>query len=444
MKVGRNDPCPCGSGKKHKNCCLGKGETAAASAPPTGSAAAALDWLHRFHRPALTAAVDHFFDGFEDEELDRIRLLPRGLIEMVEINSTEWLVAEGEIEVRGQTMRVADLVLGPGGPLLRAEDRRWIEGLATHPLRLYEVKDVLPGEGVELRALHPAGKETIFVRERTASRSLVRWDVFGARLVPVADGWVMSGAIYPLDRLQLPTLVTRRRKDRDLPESSLIIEAWLERLIEKRELPKLVDAGTQEPILFVTDHYRVRDWPALEKALRREKDVEGNREESWVWLEPGRKGEPRRVRVALNVGAGDRLELFARTLARADEGKAWFAQIAGDAVAFRSREISDPWAVAEHGDARPRKAQASSEVPMPTELVQQILEDFYRDWADEPIPALRDKTPREAIKTPAGKKKVVSLLKLYEQGEARKAREESREPASFQFLWDELGLPPAR
>ncbi len=23
-KVGRNDPCPCGSGKKHKKCCLAK------------------------------------------------------------------------------------------------------------------------------------------------------------------------------------------------------------------------------------------------------------------------------------------------------------------------------------------------------------------------------------------------------------------------------------
>ncbi len=24
MKIGRNDPCPCGSGKKYKNCCLRK------------------------------------------------------------------------------------------------------------------------------------------------------------------------------------------------------------------------------------------------------------------------------------------------------------------------------------------------------------------------------------------------------------------------------------
>ena len=27
-QVGRNDPCPCGSGKKYKNCCLGKGSLA--------------------------------------------------------------------------------------------------------------------------------------------------------------------------------------------------------------------------------------------------------------------------------------------------------------------------------------------------------------------------------------------------------------------------------
>jgi len=29
-KVGRNDPCPCGSGKKYKRCCLPKEEEARA------------------------------------------------------------------------------------------------------------------------------------------------------------------------------------------------------------------------------------------------------------------------------------------------------------------------------------------------------------------------------------------------------------------------------
>src|SRR3989442_775394 len=35
MKPGRNDPCPCGSGKKYKKCCLGK----AAQSPATKAVA---------------------------------------------------------------------------------------------------------------------------------------------------------------------------------------------------------------------------------------------------------------------------------------------------------------------------------------------------------------------------------------------------------------------
>ena len=31
MKAGRNDPCPCGSGKKYKKCCLGKNREASAT-----------------------------------------------------------------------------------------------------------------------------------------------------------------------------------------------------------------------------------------------------------------------------------------------------------------------------------------------------------------------------------------------------------------------------
>ncbi len=26
MQIGRNDPCPCGSGEKYKNCCVTKGD----------------------------------------------------------------------------------------------------------------------------------------------------------------------------------------------------------------------------------------------------------------------------------------------------------------------------------------------------------------------------------------------------------------------------------
>ena len=64
----------------------------------------------------------------------------------------------------------------------------------------------------------------------------------------------------------------------------------------------------------------------------------------------------------------------------------------------------------------------------------------YDNWADEPIPALRNKTPREAIRSKEGKRDVIELLKSYEKGEARQAKMEQRSPVSFEFLWNDLGL----
>jgi hypothetical protein len=45
-KIGRNDRCPCGSGKKYKQCCLAKGEVAE---PRTLAAAQAADHLPHHH-----------------------------------------------------------------------------------------------------------------------------------------------------------------------------------------------------------------------------------------------------------------------------------------------------------------------------------------------------------------------------------------------------------
>jgi hypothetical protein len=39
-KIGRNDPCPCGSGQKYKKCCAAKDEAARAAAELTAQAAA--------------------------------------------------------------------------------------------------------------------------------------------------------------------------------------------------------------------------------------------------------------------------------------------------------------------------------------------------------------------------------------------------------------------
>lgn len=64
---GRNDPCPCGSGKKYKKCCLGTEPTAPAPAPERSA------WEHLpFAERAKIAAEVQRLDDLSNGALDAI------------------------------------------------------------------------------------------------------------------------------------------------------------------------------------------------------------------------------------------------------------------------------------------------------------------------------------------------------------------------------------
>ena len=101
-KAGRNDPCPCGSGKKHKKCCLAQEETAAlevhTKAQAEREARAAADRLRdrqiRAEMLARWAADDTSADG---DPLDAasnavIDLIEAGKLEAAEAAARDLLV----------------------------------------------------------------------------------------------------------------------------------------------------------------------------------------------------------------------------------------------------------------------------------------------------------------------------------------------------------------
>lgn len=440
MKVGRNDPCPCGSGKKHKNCCLARAECRSMS--PGDELLAAVAWLQHHHRQGFDRALGDFYDGVlldDEDRSDRFLQLPEELQDMATINATEWLLAESEMEIRGERRRAADLILGPGGPPLAVEARQWLQLLAGHPMGVYEVQEAVPGEGLWVKDVATSRSRRLWVAERSASQSLNRWDILGARLVPVGEEWQLSGAAYPIPRDELPGLkadlrAAKRAGDRP---SAPIITCWLRSITTPPPpLPRLVDAGSGEPLLLVTDHYDVTDWEELVAALARQPDVEGDRENGWGWLEEVEGQAFRRSKLALNPGKANRLEVFARTLRRAEEGSVWLRQVAGQTLTYRTREIADPIATLQQRPPGGEKPAPPATIPLPPEIHREV----YRRWPEQPIPALGGLTPREAIRTRAGRLQVVELLKEYEQLEERSARASGHQPASFRFLWDELGI----
>jgi Protein of unknown function (DUF2384) len=96
---------------------------------------------------------------------------------------------------------------------------------------------------------------------------------------------------------------------------------------------------------------------------------------------------------------------------------------------------------------RPDEVRESPTPPqLPPEVVSEIIEKHirqtYADWADQPLPALNNRTPREAIRTPEGLEQVKFLLHSYEHGEVQQAKDQHRTPVSYDFLWQKLGLTP--
>jgi tetratricopeptide (TPR) repeat protein len=68
-KTGRNDPCPCGSGKKYKKCCLAKDEEA-----------------HRQRQAIAAAAIEPADDhhGFCDECYDQLAEASNAVVDLVD------------------------------------------------------------------------------------------------------------------------------------------------------------------------------------------------------------------------------------------------------------------------------------------------------------------------------------------------------------------------
>jgi SEC-C motif/Protein of unknown function (DUF2384) len=454
-KPGRNDPCPCGSGKKYKQCCL-KAEQTEVASDRSEAVPRAIRWLTTRHPQAVREALDEgFFGGLEDDEYESLQNQHRDSFEGIMINAMEWLLADGLINIEGQERRVSELLLGPGGPLFSAKQREWIELLAAKPLGLYEVIDVEPGESMRLRDILFPEQAPVLVQEKAGSQQAVKFDLLAARVLYVDGHFELSGAVYSIPRHRSLDLITELRHELKglKPDSPLVKELvalfipdyWLKLFVLPFQMPQIVDHVTGEPILLITDHYRVQDWEALSLALSDEADIEGSREEGWSRLFEGKDGQLRRsIRIEADKRP-DRLKVFYTTQKYADEGRPWFERVAGRAVAFISREISDPKGML--AQRRPDEVRESPTPPqLPPEVVSEIIEKHirqtYADWADQPLPALNNRTPREAIRTPEGLEQVKFLLHSYEHGEIQQAKDQHRTPVSYDFLWQKLGLTP--
>lgn len=415
------------------------------------AAGVAIRWLSDRHRKAWRTAFETLLEHWRPQhEADADVELDEDLMQMLTANGGEWLLSGGEMLVKGEMRSINAHVRGRDGPYLTAAQQAWITQLGARPLRLYRVTDVRPGMGLTLVDALDAEAEPIEVQERSGSATARPGMLMGARVMHLDTHNELSGAIYGYAILAEHRVIDQVRgalsAGLEASNTVALVELsiarhWLAQWFEPMQMPDLRDASTGEPMLLITDHYRVSDPGALAAALAAQPDVNGNPQAGWHRDITSGDGVVRSL-VAINPGkSANRIELFYRTQRLADDGRAWFDALAGAAVKYLTREVTDPRSAAAQAGASKKGRQALSLEPSAmTAMMTEVLHRHYARWADEPVPLLDNKTPREAMKTPAGLERVKGLLRTYEAGEAEMARADGREPVSYEFLWDALGI----
>jgi hypothetical protein len=223
MLTGRNDPCPCGSGKKYKKCCLSAGYVEKGAGREDAIRAKVVQDLQTFFNKnfaeQLGRAYITFWGDFEPEKHLNDATLP-----LADINFMEWVVHDYIIDEENQKTLI-DLYT-KSARKLSIDEHKVLTMMKNSVISLYEVQEVFPEKGFLLKDLLLGGE--CDVREKSATRSARKWDILAARLLYVDGICILSGAVYPYHLRQKERILEEVRKSfddyrLDFPEDTLDI-----------------------------------------------------------------------------------------------------------------------------------------------------------------------------------------------------------------------------
>jgi hypothetical protein len=445
QKVGRNEPCPCGSGRKYKKCHL-----------PIDEAA---------HESAASAASNHDLDSELVGKLVDFAMRRFGEawlvfgIDFVDVDESHQLAMPWSVfhyRVHGET--IATWFVREGGGRLSAAERDWLAAQCAAWLSVWEVTAVEPGVSLTLRDL--LTDEVRRVREVSGSRTLIVRDAVLGRVVDGVEGPLLCGAHHrPLPPIDTAEVVRRarvrlRRKRavaperlRDVDFGRYLIARWEEAvaaLDERAAVPPVLHNTDGDALLLTTDHFAIEPGALadVERRIARMKGVQiadpDQHPRVYEFLRPGNLIHTSWENTVIGrVWLSDTLlRLETNSRERADALRERVEAACGDRIRHRAREHTDPVSapVAERAARRERREPPTGEE---TELILEVKRRLYADWADQALPALGGLSPRAAVRTAAGRAAVDVLLKDMENHERR-----SVGAAAFDFapLREELGV----
>lgn len=458
MKPGRNDPCPCGSGRKYKHCCL---RTAGMTAPETLTWRRVRRAIDGLVMPLLNESQRHFGNSAIDEAWAEFNLFdddkpfdpqtPHMPVFMSWF-LYDWLPDPHDTATPAgaHTTTTASAYLARAGKRLDAVARRYIQACTEMPFSFHEVLDCQPGHGFRLRDVL-LGTEADVLEQSGSADARTGGLLFGK--VAAIEGVALLDACSPvmIPPVNKPSLIELRRRivtidgkqsvqsGRDFVDAVQlrewgfeIRELYLEivdRLMHP-QLPKIENADG-DPLELTTLIFDLDAPEAAAHALKsldaggspRERPIQRDAEGRFVRADITWQ-TPHNALLGSIVIEGKRLRAEVNSARRAATLRKTIEDLLGETAHARPSVVQSVQSVLsrtptprEAAQRKQRDAEQAEFAARPEvhAAMREHMLRYYRQWIDETIPVLGNRTPRAAVGDADGREAVEALVMQIER-----------------------------
>jgi hypothetical protein len=385
-----------------------------------------LDNPHRLDHVLMRRLLDFAHDHWGDRLMNRIDRLIGNDGEMLLMY--HFGVYHLDVD-SGKT--VAECYLEQGTDVLEAWERLWLTAQQTAWLSLWEVIAVVPGESLELRDL--LTDEVRHVQDSAAAESTPVHTTLLGRIVHY-DGTNLLTGVHPrtLPPLAAAEVAERMRKYlhnqsaipperlREANTGRYLIRRWQDKIDQwynASDLPFELHNTDGDPILGTVDRFTFdkSQYGLVEAKLLELDNLQPDSPGRFTFLRE-KKGDSHTVIGWAQLQAGT-LRIESNSIERADALREQIETACASLIRHRGRIHEDALTALDHA---PVSATGVSDIA-PEQLdwiIQSHKQQHYENWLNEPIPALGNKTPRQAIRNKSGRAKVTALIKDIEYHEA--------------------------
>ena len=426
-KTARNAPCPCGSGRKYKQCCLLEEERLARQARDDSRVGQLIsDW-------SVEQFGDELARAFEEFHPESHRIEERDFALLVTWFNSDRVLSGGGTPAARYLAR----------PDLDPDERDVAERIAAARLGLYRVRSIVPGRSLELEDIL-TGTSSV-AASPMVSHEVVRWDLVLCRVMPggpVASLWgpvlVYAPDEEPELRAELARLAEAHGLSRDLGGFIEVFRAASRELLRFVPPSRLAEpsyfTAEGDPIVSASAVWRLADPDAAFVALDTPPELlwVGESEDGTgdcfqltadrneflarrpplppnaLYFESSYAGLPNRIGTGTFVLAVCDLRFDAISEQRLERALELVSRrLAGNAELLY-REVA-PFDL-----DRPERRQALGPAEE-DDLAASYVEQYLRRWLDEPLERLDGVTPRAAAGIPKLRAVLELLLRTIER-----------------------------